>query len=1041
MIPIPRRLPQAAVLLALCMSLDSGAQTTSLNGGTTVSATDRNDPTAYARALHHFEHAQYSAALAGFDAVVHAPLRGDQAAGETERLERVEAEHRAALCAIYLFHKDAVWRIDRFVDRHPESTWVPKLHWELGNYQYRRKKWGKALEAFDRLNPRHLGKVQRTEFHFKRGHARFEQGDLEAARGDLLKVTGSSDARPDFLEAARYYLAHIAYAEDRFTTALDEFEALASVDAFRDAVPVYIGQILHELDRHEDLVDRVPTWLGEDHDLREADATELSRLLGTALFHLGRCPEAEAHLEAAWSAMDTRDKLPGFSYIVGSCRLENGHPQEAILALMRATGNGDQLDQYATHALGRAYLDNDEKPKAQAAFAQAAQFDHDLEVREDALFNHAKLAFETDFNPFNDAIAAFEQYLEEYPDSPRRDEAYGFLLDVYLTTRNSERALDALDRIQRKSPREKQAYQGLAFNHGVDLYRSGKPEEADAYFSRSRSFPEDNTLAAESHFWQGEIAMKAGRDAAALSHYRAFLNAPGAFGSPLYDEGEYGAAYALFRQRKYRDAQVGFRKYVDAAGSGEAGGHRADALLRIGDCFYIDKDYGRAIDAYDRALGANTSQRQYAGFQRARCLGLDGQLDASVEGMTNLLQEFPETTFKGDALTAMGKAEIERDRMEAARSAFDRIREELPGSAYAKNALVDLALIAIKQYRADDALALWSTISTTYPDDDVTKDAFLLVEPLLVERGQLDGLPEIVGLSENDIAEKTYAAAQDLALSGQCAEAMPKLEGFLEKHPESVRVLSARFHLGQCQFESGQTDEALATLETVVEAPLSDYHESALVLTATLRYNREDWREALAHYQRLETVATLKRHVLEARIGIMRCSRKLDDGETVLAYVDPILADPETPADIVMAARYNRALLLLERSPQEARSDLEWLAGDGTHAEEASHHLAALTLDAGDAAGCQSAVFAQLNRFGGGSEWAYRSFLLLAESYLAQGDLFQARTTIEQLQANVAEPWVQDACLDFLDRIAQEENPPAPTDSTAVDTTPQSDNE
>jgi len=991
--------------------------------------------------MHHFEHAQYAAALEGFDRIVHVPLKGDHATGETERLQRVEAEYRGALCAIFLFHKDAVWRIDQFTARHPESTWVPKLHWELGNYQYRRKKWSKALEALDRLNPRHLGKVQRAEFHFKRGHARFEKGELEAARGDLLKVSASSDARPEFLEAAKYYLAHIAYAEDRFTTALTDFEALASVDAFRNAVPVYIAQILHELDRHEDLADRIPDWMDGGFDLREKDSTELSRLLGTALFHLGRCPEAETHLETAWTAMDTRDKSPGFSYIVGSCRLDNGHPQEAILALMRATGGADRLDQYATHTLGRAYLANGEKPKAQAAFAQAAGFDHDLEVREDALFNHAKLAFETDFNPFNDAIAAFEQYLGEYPDSPRRDEAYGFLLDVYLTTRNHERALDALDRIQRKSPREKQAYQGLAFNHGVDLYRSGKAGEADAYFARSRTFPENNTLAAESHFWQGEVAMKAGRDAAALSHYRTFLNTPGAFGSPLYNEGEYGAAYALFRQRKYRDAQVGFRKYVDATGTDSANGHRADALLRIGDCFYIDKDYGRAIDAYDQALASSTTQPQYAGFQRARCLGLDGQLDESVTGMSGLLDAFPETTFKGDALTAIGKAEIERDRMEDAKAAFERIRAELPGSAYAKNALVDLALIAIKQGRHDDALQLWKTISTTYPDDDVTKDAFLLVEPLLIEREQLDGLPDIVGLSEDDIAEKTYAAAQDLALSGRCEEAIPKLSGFIGKYPESVRVLSARFHLGQCQFESDLLDDALSTLEAVVEAPLSDYHEPALVLTATLRYNNEDWTEALAHYQELETVATLKRHILEARIGIMRCSRKLGDGETVLAYVGPILEDSETPADIVLAARYNRALLLLDRSPQEAVQDLEWLSTDGPHAEEASHHLATLKLDAGDAAGCQNAVFAQLNRFGGGTEWANRSFLLLADSYLLQEDLFQARTTIEQLQANVPVPWVQDACLDFLDRIAQEENPPAASDSTDVDPTPQSDNE
>ena len=81
---------------------------------------------------------------------------------------------------------------------------------------------------------------------------------------------------------------------------------------------------------------------------------------------------------------------------------------------------------------------------------------------------------------------------------------------------------------------------------------------------------------------------------------------------------------------------------------------------------------------------------------------------------------------------------------------------------------------------------------------------------MLVERGQLDALPDIVGLSDDDIAEKTYAAAQDLALSGQCEAAMPKLQAFLDKHPESVRVTAARFHLGQCQFEAEQFDEALS---------------------------------------------------------------------------------------------------------------------------------------------------------------------------------------------------------------------------------------
>lgn len=1041
-VPRPARLARGLLVLTApllgCPALQ--AQGPSLAGGEVISGTDRRDPAAFERARHHFDHHQYVAALEIFDAWVDGPVAGDAAAGETSGLMQVEAEYRAALCAMFLYHKDAVWRIDRFIERHPESTWVPKLQWELGNYQYRRHRWKDAITSFEALNPRRLSKAMRTEYHFKRGHARFEEGLLDAAKGDLLIVVDDPSAQPEFLEAARYYLAHIAFAEDRLTTALEAFEALLDINAFSAAVPLYIGQILYRLERHEDLAARGPDWLAPERGVSEDDRKELTRLLGEALYHLGDCAGAAPHLEEAWSSAEAQERTPGFSYIVGICRLNRGEPEEAITALMRATGGLNALDQYATHAMGRAYLAMDEKPKAQAAFAKAATMDHDLEVREDALFNHAKLAFETDFNPFNDAIAAFEQYLEEYPDSPRRDEAYGFLLDVYLTTRNHERALDALDRIQRKSPREKAAYQKLAFNHGVGLFHGGQLGDADAYFKRSRTFPEDATLAAESHYWQGEIAMKEGRDAPALSHYRTFLNAPGAFNSERYDEGEYGAGYALFRQRKYRDAQVAFRKYADTGSGAGSGGHRSDALLRIGDCFYIDKDYGRAVAAYDQALDAGTTQQQYTRFQRARCLGLDGDLPGEVAGMEALLDLHPETTFKGDALTAIGKAEIERNRMAEARSAFERIRSELPGSPFAKQALVDLALVAVKQDRDDDALALWEQISTNYPDDEVTKDAFLLVEPLLVERDRLDDLPDVVGLSADDIAERTYAAAQDLALSDECGAAIPKLEQFIEKHPESIRVLPARFHLGQCRFETGDREGALAALEAVVVAPLSDFHEPALVLAATLRYNREEFDRALSHYRQLEQVAVLKRHVLEARIGIMRCSRALGDGETVLAYVGPILEDAETPEDIRTAAHYNRALILLERGDPGAREDLEHLAGNGPHAEEATHHLAALQLEGGDPAGCQAAIFAQLSRFGGGSDWSFRSFLLLAESYIAQEDFFQARTTIDQLQANVQTPWVQDACLDMRDRIHQLEHP-EPVDTTSTGTSPNPDSE
>ena len=73
----------------------------------------------------------------------------------------------------------------------------------------------------------------------------------------------------------------------------------------------------------------------------------------------------------------------------------------------------------------------------------------DLGIQEDAFFHYAKLAYGLSFNPFDDAIVAFETYLEQFPSSPRRDEAYRFLLraQVHMTSRDYERALAALGNI------------------------------------------------------------------------------------------------------------------------------------------------------------------------------------------------------------------------------------------------------------------------------------------------------------------------------------------------------------------------------------------------------------------------------------------------------------------------------------------------------------------------------------------------------------------------------------------------------------------
>ena len=47
----------------------------------------------------------------------------------------------------------------------------------------------------------------------------------------------------------------------------------------------------------------------------------------------------------------------------------------------------------------------------------------------------------------------------------------------------------------------------------------------------------------------------------------------------------------------------------------------ADAFLRLGDSWFISKNYDNAISYYDKAINLNTVDVDYAMFQKAKALG------------------------------------------------------------------------------------------------------------------------------------------------------------------------------------------------------------------------------------------------------------------------------------------------------------------------------------------------------------------------------------------------------------------------------------
>src|SRR5690606_33218829 len=106
----------------------------------------------------------------------------------------------------------------------------------------------------------------------------------------------------------------------------------------------------------------------------------------------------------------------------------------------------DSLAQNAYYHLADCYLKQGMKPEAQNAFASAAELDYSKDITEISRFNYAKLSFEVG-NPFNDPGRELQRFIDDYPDSRFTDEANRYLVSVYLTTKDYERALAAMENL------------------------------------------------------------------------------------------------------------------------------------------------------------------------------------------------------------------------------------------------------------------------------------------------------------------------------------------------------------------------------------------------------------------------------------------------------------------------------------------------------------------------------------------------------------------------------------------------------------------
>lgn len=959
--------------------------------------------TIYREALDLYDKEKFSAAQDKFSEAI-------QKIADKHDEVSVNAEYYYAMCALKLFHPDAEFLLQQFITLHPESPQVKTVYLQLGRHFFNNKKWKKAITYFDLVDRYHLNSKELAEYYYKRGYSCFQIKDYNAAARNFAEI---KDTENDYAEPATYYYSHIAYNDDNYQAALEGFQKLRNSSTFRSLVPYYVAQIYYKQGKYDQVVVYVPPILDT---AKGTQKTELAHLVGDSYYRLQKYDIAVPFLEQYMSAITpTREE----NYQMGYAYYRSGFQSKAIPYLNKATNVKDAMGQLAFYHLADCYVKTNEKTYARNAYEGAAGMDFDKKVQEDAMFSYAKLAYELSYNPFHEAITALQDYLERYPNSSRHDEAYSFLINVYMTTRNYQSAQTALEKIKNKDFRFQSAYQIVSFNRGVELYQLAKYKDAIVNFEKVKTYPIDKKLNSESKYWIAESYFKMNDFQQAISAYESFQQEPGAYSSKNYNLANYNIAYAWY-ERGMDDLQkthsnedqngyfgnslYAFRKYVNDKAEGDKI-RLVDASLRIGDIYYFKKENENAIEFYQKAYDLNSGSRDFALYQSALCRHLLKKYDSAVETYKKLIREFPNSNYVPSATFEIGNIYRENEQESNAIDYYQQFLSKYPNNQDVHVAIRYLGLLYYKQKNYSKSETYYRQLLTQYPAD--TKAALDGLKEVLGAQNRLDEWSALVeqydkqGTSSEDVEITYWTAAESAYMDNQCENAIERTNKYIQKYPNGKYILNARFYRAECNYSLGNKEVSVADYEYVFGVAENPFMEVTSSRLGGMMFAKKDYPMSNKYYLQLEKVASAPESFMESYLGLMRGFYLLNDPDNAVVYAEKVLKDNTVSADIQSEAHFIIGMSKLLLKDYDAAFDqlkqTTTLTKTGWRWAEARYHLAEIYFLKVENKKCETEIMNFVKVKPNFDYWIAKSYILLGENYMAMGDAFQAKATLKSV--------------------------------------------
>lgn len=943
-----------------------------------------------------FQNKEYGAAIESFDKYL-------KSASDNKSQKVVDAQYYQAVSSMYLGTADAEAKVTAFVNENPGSTWAEHANFLYANMLFNKRKYRDALSYYENTDVNTLAADEQQQMKFNMAYSYFSTDRVEQAE-PLFKELSQTSGK--FKEPATYYYAHILYANKKDSEALDNFNRLVGSKAYGKVVPPYIMQINYRTGNYDAVIADADRTLRNVDPKRKAD---VAMVVADAWYQKQNYPKALEYYEIYRKNTKGKSASREAYYQMGVSRMKTDDYDGAIADLQRAAGGNDEVGQYASYYLASCYNVKKEDKYARNAYFSAYTAGVNKEVAEESLFDYAKLSMIPGVDPFNEAVAQLDEYVEKNPDSKRRAEAEEMAVYLLVKSHDYDNAFSRLENMKAdKSKDLSKLYNQLLYSTGIDNFRKGNYEKSQDYFQKIMNSKQSGEQKAEACFWYAEAAYLLGDYTTAEAKLKQFKGMNGASRLDEYVKADYDLGYISYQRTKYDAAIASFNHYVAKAGDSQAD-MKGDAYMRLGDCYYMKRNYAQAVSNYDLAMQYTRRGSDYALYQQGMCYGAQGNVNKKVESLAMITQKYPSSQFYDKALFEIGNTYLVRGDNRAAIASFDKLIKDKPRSSYTRQSLMKIGMIYYNNDQNDQALSTLQKLISNYPNTDESREALAIVRNIYMEGNRLDeyfAYTKAAGVANIEVTQKdslAFANAQNFYRDADYKKADEALKYYISNYPDGAYMLKAHQYALVCAEKLGNKSDQVSHLEYIVSQPDSDYTDEALLKLARIRYEASDYVKAGELYERLASITEQNAIRLEALEGSMksnffmsRYDKAVELGQTLAASQD-ITADQMNQINHILGksyfqkGKYDLAATYLDKSAANDKS---------VYGAESAYYSAEASLKLKNYDMTENKVFDISEKFSDHTYWVAKSFILLADVYVAKDNFFQAKETLRSVIDN-----------------------------------------